>query len=191
MSAEGEKSSTLKEEIGESKSNEPVNQEKSDKRPEREKDLYTWKAAVRPFKKRDREFWVTSVAIAGVVGLVLFLVEGFMPVLLVISVAFLFYVISTVPPEDTQYKITNLGIKVGGRLTSWDVMSRFWFIKRFDSDLLIIETFVLPGRMEYVMDPDKKLEIKDVLLKYIPFEEVPASGLDRAAKWFSGKMPGN
>lgn len=188
MPAKEEDESTLKEEVN---APEPEKNGSQVAKPEREKDLYTWKAAVRPFKKRDREFWVTAAAIAGVVGLVLFLVEGFMPVLLVISVAFLFYVMSTVPPEDVEYRITNLGIRVGGRLTSWDVMNRFWFIKRFDSDLLIVETVTLPGRMEYVMDPDKKLEIKDVILKHIPYEDVPASGLDRAAKWFSGKMPSN
>jgi hypothetical protein len=56
---------------------------------------------------------------------------------------------------------------------------------------LIIETFSLPGRLELVIDPGQKDEIRKTLLNYIPEEETPASGLDRAANWFSKRLPGN
>ncbi len=158
---------------------------------EEERDLVTWNAPARPFKRRNREFWVTTIAIAAVVGLVLFLVEGFMPVILVVSVVFLFYVLSTVPPEDIEYKVTTRGIKVAGKRTDWGAMNRFWFSRRFDSDLLIIETLNLPGRLEVVIIPGKKEEIKKAIAEYLVHEEVPGSGLDRAANWFSKKMPGN
>src|SRR3990172_4343122 len=65
-------------------------------RREPERDLITWTAAGRPFKRRDRQFYVTIFAMAGIVSLVLFLAEGFMPVLLIISLVFLYYVLSTV-----------------------------------------------------------------------------------------------
>lgn len=156
-----------------------------------EKDLVTWVAPARPFKRRNREFYVTIIAIAAVVGLVLFLVESFMPVILIISLVFLFYVLSTVEPEEIEYKITNKGIYVAGRKTEWDRLLRFWFSRRFDSQLLIIQTFTLPGRLELVIDPGKREDIRKNLLDYIPEEETPASGLDRAANWFSQKLPGN
>ena len=55
--------------------------------PERE--LMSWTAPARPFKRRDRQFYVTTFSIAGIVGLILFLAEGFMPVLLIISIVFI------------------------------------------------------------------------------------------------------
>lgn len=158
---------------------------------EPEKDLVAWQAPARPFKRRNREFYVTIVAIAAVVGLILFLVEGFMPVILIISLVFLFYVLSTVEPEDIEYKITNKGIYVAGRKTEWNNLLRFWFSRRFDSQLLIVQTVSLPGRLELVIDPGKKEEIKKTLLNYMPEEEVPPSGLDRAANWFTKRIPGN
>src|SRR5690348_11084601 len=79
---------------------------------ETEKDLVVWTAPARPFKRRTRDFYVTIFAMAAVTGLVLFLIDGFLPVILIISLVFLVYVLSTVEPENIQYKITNLGIKM-------------------------------------------------------------------------------
>lgn len=156
-----------------------------------EKDLFSWKAPARPFKRRNREFYVTIFAIAGIVGLVLFLVEGFMPVILIISLVFLFYVLSTVEPENIEYKITNKGIEIAGKRTDWETTIRFWFSKRFDSDLLIVETFSLPGRLELVVEGEDKAKLRETLLDYIPEEKTPPAAIDRAANWFSSKLPGN
>ena len=158
--------------------------------PKTEATLINWVAPARPFKRRDRQFWVTVVAMAGVVGLILFLVEGFMPVILIISIIFLFYVLSTVEPEDVEYKITNRGIRIGGRLTEWPNMNRFWMSRRFNSELLVVEIFTLPGRLELVIDPAKKSEIERSMSKYLAREEVPPSGLDKAANWVGKRMPG-
>jgi hypothetical protein len=155
------------------------------------KTLYSWKAPERPFKTRNREFWVTTIAMAAVVGLVLFLVEGFAPVLLIISLVFLFYVLSTVPPREIEYEITDAGIKIAEKLTIWDNMNRFWTTRRFDSELLVIEIFTIPGRLELVLDSSKKEQIIKELSKFLSFEKVSPSGLDKAANWLGKKMPGN
>ena len=160
-------------------------------RNEPERDLVTWSAPARPFKRRDREFYVTLIAIAGVVGLILFLVEGFMPVILIVSLVFLFYVMSTVEPENVEYKITNRGIKVAGRRNDWANMVRYWFSRRFDNELLIIESTTLPGRIEFVVAPEVKEEINKALSRYLTEEEAPPSYLDRAPNWFAAKLPGN
>src|ERR1035437_3250582 len=78
-------------------------------RREPERDLVTWIAPSRPFKRRDKQFYTTVFAIAGIVSLVLFLAEGVMPVVLIVAFVFLYYVLSTVPPENVEYKITNKG----------------------------------------------------------------------------------
>jgi hypothetical protein len=160
-------------------------------RREPEKDLVTWTAPSRPFKRRDRQFYVTTFAIAGIVSLILFLAEGIMPVLLIISLVFLYYVLSTVEPENIEYKITSKGVKVLGKLTVWGLFDRFWFGKRFDSDLLILETSNLPGRVEMVIKSDIKDSLKKEISAFIPHEETPASNLDKLTGWFAGKLPGN
>ncbi len=157
---------------------------------ELEKDLVIWTAPARPFKRRNRDFYVTVMAMAGVTGLVLFLIEGWLPVILVISLVFLFYVMATVEPENIEYKITNKGIKISGKLNEWSGMGRFWFTKRLDNELLVIETRALPGRLELVIKMEIEEEIKKALGDYLVHEEIPASNIDKASNWFSKKMPG-
>ena len=165
----------------------PAEESKSTLKPE--KDLVVWTAPARPFKRRDKQFYMTTFAIAGIVGLVLFLAEGWMPVLLIISLVFLYYVLSTVQPEDIQYKITNKGIKIAGRITPWEVVVRFWFSKRFDSEILVIQIKTLPGRMEFVIDQRVKEQIKKELSGFVVQEEVPPSVLDKLTNWFVKKLP--
>jgi hypothetical protein len=158
---------------------------------EPEKDLVLWTAPSRPFRKADREYYVTIIATAAIVGLVLFLVEGWMPVVLLVSLVFLFYVMTTVEPENIEYKVTTAGIKVAGKLTGWDRLVRFWFSRRFDHDLLVFETLNIPGRIEFVITPESKEEVKKAILKYLPEEEASPSYLDKAANWLSKRIPGN
>lgn len=160
-------------------------------RREPERELVVWTAPSRPFKRRDRQFFVTTFAMAGVVSLVLFLAEGIMPVLLIISLVFLYYILSTVEPESIEYKLTSKGIKIAGKLTSWSVMNSFWFGKKFDSELLNIDTVVIPGRIEIVINPEIKEQLKKELLVYIDEEDHKESGMDKFVSFVSSKIPGN
>src|SRR5437870_723160 len=89
----------------------------------KEQDLVVWSAPARPFKRWDRQFYIKLISIVALVGAVLFLIEGFMPVILLVSLVFLFYVIFTTEPEIIQYKITNLGIRIGDTLTEWSSLT--------------------------------------------------------------------
>jgi hypothetical protein len=156
---------------------------------EPEKTLFSWKAPVRPFKRRDREFWTTVIVIAVIFGLILFLIEGVMPVILIIAVVFLYYVLSTVPPEDAEYSLTNKGVKIEDKTTSWNVLTRYWFSKRYSSKLLIFEMTAIPGRLELVINEKDKPSLKKHLKEYIVEEEVPPSTLDKTANWLSERFP--
>lgn len=157
---------------------------------EPEKDLVAWTAPARPFKRRDRQFYVTTFAMAGIVALVLFFAEGVMPVILIVSLVFLYYVLSTVEPENVEYKITNKGVKVSGKLTEWQYLTRFWFSQRFDAELLVMESVLVPGRIEFVITSGMKEKVRREMSAYVPYEEVPASGLDRLTGWFAKILPG-
>lgn len=160
-------------------------------RREPERDLVVWTAPTRPFKRRNRQFYVTTFAIAGIISLVFFLAEGIMPVILIISLVFLYYVLSTVQPENVEYKVTTKGIKIADKLTQWQYLNRYWFTRRFDNELMIVDTIVLPGRIEFVIDPEIKIKLKKEVSAYIPYEEVPPNALDKVTNWFAAKLPGN
>lgn len=158
---------------------------------EPEKTLYMWKAPSRPFKRRSKQFWMTTIAIGTIFGLVMFLAEGALPVILIVSIIFLVYVYSTVEPEIIEYQITNQGIKIQDKGTDWGQLVRFWFSRRFDNDLLVFQVITFPERLEVVINSKDKDPIKKILSKYLSEEEIPPSSLDRAASWFAKRMPGN
>lgn len=160
-------------------------------RREPERELVVWSAPARPFKRKDRQFYTTVFAIVGLVALILFLAEGIMPVILLISLVFLYYVMNTVQPETVDYKITTRGVYLAKKVTEWNLLSRFWFSKRADSELLNIETFTFPGRMELVIPLEKKEEIKKAISSYLLEGEANSSALDKATDWFAKKLPGN
>ena len=154
-----------------------------------EKVYFSWKAAERPFKKRNKEFWVTTVVIAAIFGLILFLVEGAMPVILIVSIVFLFYVLSTVEPEIITYQITNKGVKIAEGLVEWEVLTRFWFTSRLKTDVLVFEKITAPQRLEIVINEKDVEKIRDTLLDYINEEEVPPTTIEKATDWFAKKLP--
>ena len=135
------------------------------KKIEPEKTLFSWKAPERPFKKRGRDFWVTVITIATLFGVVLFFAEGAMPVILIVALVFLFYVMSTVEPQEVEYGLTNRGVKIVDRTTEWQFLTRYWFSSRFGSDLLVFEMNVIPGRLEVVVNGKDKAKLKNALKK--------------------------
>ncbi len=159
--------------------------------PEPEKVLYSWNAKARPFKRRTKEFWVSVIAISAIISFILFLIEGPISVLLVISIVFLTYVLSTVEPDIIEYSITNRGVRINGDLTKIGIITRYWFGKRFDEPLLIFETTGFPGRLELVVDEKDKEKIRDVLSPYLIEEKTSPSRIEKSAEWLSNKLPNN
>lgn len=166
----------------------PPTPEVEQRKEDPENDLFVWSAPSRAFVQKSREFWVKVVAIASVFGFIIFIVEGAMPVLLMIALIFLFYVLSAVRPENIEYKITNLGIKIGGARTDWSSITRFWFLKRVNDELIVFDLPSIPGRLEYVYNVRDQQKIREILKKYIPEEQTSETRVDKAASWLSSKL---
>jgi len=69
-----------------------------------EKTLIKWTAAERAFKKRDKDFWITAISILVLFSVVLIFIEEFFLIVALVSVLFLYYVLSTVPPKKLIIK---------------------------------------------------------------------------------------
>lgn len=152
--------------------------------------LFTWKAPLRPFKKRDKEFWTTVLAIIFLLSLILFFVKEWFLIAAIISLAFVYYVLSTVPPEEIEHRITNKGISFEDKSYDWEYLWRFWFSDKYDQRLLNIDTRLnLPGRLLFVIKKDEESKIKEILEKYLLNEEAPATFFDKASAWLAKKVP--
>lgn len=158
-------------------------------RKESEREIISWKAPSRPFKRYGRRFYVTIFSIVGIISIVLFIAEGIMPVILLISLIFLFYVLSTVTPDEIEYKITNKGIKISGKETPWQEVVRFWFLSKPSGEVLLFDTVRFPGRLQLVFLSGQKEKLKQEISAYVPYEEVPLSALDKLINWIIKKLP--
>lgn len=155
-----------------------------------EKVLIEWQAAERSFQRRDRDFWITSIAILVLVSVILIFIKEFFLIIALGSVLFLYYVLSTVPPEVILNRLTNRGLYFGDARYEWPLLARFWFGKSLSSDVINIETNLrFPRQISLVIDPVQKDKIKSIMVKRLPLLESSPTFVDKLTKWFAARLP--
>lgn len=151
--------------------------------------LLTWTSPSRLFKKRDKEYFTNVGAIVFLLIVILLFAREFLLIAAVVSIVFLIYVLSTVPPEDVSHSITTLGIESMGHVFRWEELSGFWFEHQWDQSLLQIQP-ILGARITILLGRESKEKVGDVMAKYITFHETPQkSWVDNASTWLSEKVP--
>jgi hypothetical protein len=155
-----------------------------------EKMLIEWEAAERSFKKRNRDFWITAVAILILVSVIFIFIKEFFLVIALGSLLFLGYVLSTVPPGMAKYKITNRGIYFGEQFYPWEILERFWFKNSLDSEMIHFGTLMqFPRVISMVIMAEDKEKIKEIVVKRIPMIQESPTFVDKTTAWFSKRLP--
>lgn len=155
-----------------------------------EKVKFEWEAPERSYKKRNKDFWITIISILILVGVILFLVKEFFLIIALISVLFLYYVLSTVPPQKIKYKITNRGIYFGETRYEWDILYRFWFGKSLDSEMIHFETILrFPRQISLVINPEEKETVKELVVKKLPLVNDSPNFVDKLTKKMTSMIP--
>jgi hypothetical protein len=163
----------------------------SDK-PDLNEILLSWKGPSHPFKKRDKMFYQTVAALTFLFVVIVFFMHEFLLIGVILSIAFVVYVISTVPPLEVEHKITPLGFENAGRLFRWVELYGFWIEKKWDYTILIIQTrLAFPGQVMAVLNnSDDEKRVKEIVGKYLLFmEKPPKSMVDSFSNWLSNKFP--
>lgn len=151
--------------------------------------IIEWEAPSRPFKKRNRQYYTTIGVIVFLICLILFFAGQFLPIAVVIAVAFLAYVLSAVQPEQVMNAITTYGIRSNNELYYWDELGRFWFTDKFGQQILHFETSRFPGQISLVLTDQDEAELIQALSEVLVHEKPPMSGFDKAAQWLQDKVP--
>lgn len=158
-------------------------------KPVTEETVLTWSAPNRPFKKRNKQFYTTVAIIVFLVSLILFFAGQFLPIAVVISVAFLAYVLSSVPPQEANYRITTFGIRVENNLYYWEELGRFWFDERYQQKMAHIEVARFPGRITLMLGEVQEEDLDELLSEVLPKEKPADTFFDSSAKWLQEKIP--
>lgn len=152
--------------------------------------LLSWKAPLRVFKKRDREFWTTVGSIVLLLAIVLFFIKEWLLIVAIVALIFVYYVLSTVPPEEVEHQITTKGVRFAGKDYLWEEMGRFWFTEKWSKKILNIEVEgQLSRRLEILLGDTDEKKIKELLGKYLTEETPTPSFFDRSSDWLAKRVP--
>ncbi len=152
--------------------------------------LFSWRAPGRVFKRRNREFWFTVLSIAFLLSVIFFFIKEWPLIAVLAALIFVYYVLSSFPPEEIDYQITNKGIRFSGKEYLWEEISRYWISEKWKQKILNFETKLrFPAKIEFLFKNEDEERIREILKKYIPEETPPSSFLDRASNWLAEHVP--
>jgi hypothetical protein len=160
-------------------------------RPAPLKGLLEWRASVRPFRARSRDFWTTVLAVVILLSIILVFLKEFLLIAVMIAFVFVFYIFSTVPPGEVEHRITTRGVITGGRSYNFDDLGLFYFTEKWGERILNIErTLGLGGRLMMLLGREMTEEkIRGVLKNYLVEETPEPTYLDKVTKWLGDRFP--
>ncbi|OGH20288.1 MAG: hypothetical protein A3D74_01940 [Candidatus Levybacteria bacterium RIFCSPHIGHO2_02_FULL_37_13] len=155
------------------------------------KTLLSWTSAGRPFRKRGKQYYLTSILIMFLVEIILFLFSQYMLMLVVLSLVFVAFALATVPPRNFVYRLSSEGITIEDHFFLWQELYDFYFKKREGIEVLHIRTHsLIPGELTITLGDIKKDHIKSVLLPYLPYREVIRSTfMEKSGDWLAKNFP--
>ncbi len=153
--------------------------------------LLSWKAPGRPWRKKGREFYMSTFLIFFFIEVIVFLFAQYQLMLAVAAITFLSVVLAMVPPKDFHYRISTEGVKIEDHFYIWGELYDFYF-KRIDRvDTLIIRTEALiPGELKLTLGDIGKDHARQVLINFLPYREVVKQSLmEKSGDWLSKNFP--
>lgn len=155
--------------------------------PEPEKELLSWTAPARPHKPLDKQLFSVAIVISILISVILAFAGEFMLIVVIVSLLFAYYALSTYPPENTTYTLTTWGIHAHGQTHKWDQLTRWWT----EGNLLVCEAPLERFRRVFlVLDPKiTTTQLQDLLAKYLPYEQPAPTSLDKASSWLTRTFP--
>jgi len=154
--------------------------------------IYSWKAPLRPYKKRSRLVLRFYVALSLLLSLIIFFFGDKILLLPIWSVLFLFYTLTITPPPEVENKITTFGIESAGVIASWENLSHFYFGQRFGFDTLTIVSQPPFFYHFYLVIPNNEVKEKvfSILTQHLIYQEKPKKTLtDKIADFLVSLLP--
>lgn len=137
------------------------------------KTLISWRAASRPYRKKDRSYYITIAILIILVSAIAILAGEKLLIGALFALGFLVYVLNFVPPQDIEYKVSTQGITVGDHFYHWQELDSFWFSDKEGHRLLnVLTKFRFPGLLMLVLGETPEEQLKMVTARYLPFHEI-------------------
>lgn len=143
------------------------------------KSIISWKSPVRTFKQRSNKYFTKVGVFALIAILASIAFQEFVLVGVIIALVFMVYVLATAIPEKIEHRINNFGIVSGGKVFLWEDLDSFWFDKRGDERLLVVQTYLRfpSSRLIILLSDVADRTILDLLEKHIHYHHRPVHTL--------------
>ncbi|MCL5003927.1 MAG: hypothetical protein M1352_01500 [Patescibacteria group bacterium] len=156
--------------------------------------LLEWESPSRVFIRKDDKYIRTVLLTLLAIGLVLIFFQQFLLYAVFLSLAFVSFVLRTVPPEKINHKITEYGLTSANHNYLWKELKDFWFTRRGDFLVLNVNTNLrFPPRLFMLIGPDNSAVTKELLIStlslHLSFRELPPdNAVDKMLDSFSQKF---
>lgn len=154
--------------------------------------VFSWKAPLRAYKKRGGNILRFYIAVSLLLSLIVFFFGDKILIIPIVTLFFLFYVLTITPPPDVDNKITTFGIETAGITLRWEFLSHFYFKKKFGLDVLTLVSQAPYYYHAYLIVPNEEIKSKllDLLAQHLIYLEKPQrSFTDKAVDWLSNLIP--
>lgn len=154
--------------------------------------IFKWKAPLRPYRKKNKLILRFYIALSLILSLIFFFFGDKILLIPVWALLFLFYVLTITPPPEVENKITVFGIESAGITIRWEVLSHFYFIKRFNFYVLTIVSHPPFISYIYLVVPNEEIKKKliEILSEHLIYQEKPQRNLtDKIVDWLTRLIP--
>lgn len=154
--------------------------------------VFSWKAPLRPYKRRAKMVLRFYLAVTLLLSLIIFFLGDRILLLPLWVVLFLFYVLTITPPPEITNAITHFGIESAGVTLRFEALSHFFFTKRFGFDVLTIVSRPPYFYHVFVVIPDEEVKknVVRLLSEHLVYQEKPTRTMvDKLIDWLSALIP--
>lgn len=140
--------------------------------------LPEWESPTRVFVPKDEKYIRTILWVLLAIGVILVFFKEFLLYAVFLALAFVSYVLRTVPPLTVSHRITEGGLVSGDHNYLWRELKDFWFTQRGEYLILNINTSLrFPSRLILLLpksDPKVSKElVTETLSRHVTFRELP------------------
>lgn len=142
------------------------------------KTIVSWKSPVHIFREHSKKYYTKVILYALVAILAAIAFGEFALVGVIIAIVFVVFVLAKAAPEIIEHKISNMGIISGGRVFLWEDLDSFWFDKRGDERMLMVQTNLhFPSRLIIILTNISERTLLDILEKHLHYHAAPVHTL--------------
>jgi hypothetical protein len=155
-------------------------------------ELYSWEAPLRAYKRKPAGVLRFYIAVAVLLSIITYFFREYILIIPIWATVFLVYVLTITPPPKVRNAVMKFGIFAVNNTYPWETLSHFYFIKKFDYNILVVLRKAPGMHPLYLVMPDKKTKaaLLELLSDYLIYQEEPKKTLtDKLAEWLTTLMP--